>query len=102
MDSTLSALNAYSRVSDLSRQISSETNTQSVGGDFASSVKEALSEVRETGTKTENSISDFAQGRANVVDVVTAVAEAEVALETVVSVRDRVIQSYEEIMRMPI
>ena len=44
----------------------------------------------------------MASGKANVVDVVTAVAETEVAVGTLVSVRDRVIQSYEEIMRMPI
>jgi flagellar hook-basal body complex protein FliE len=37
-----------------------------------------------------------------VVDVVTAVAESETAIETLVSVRDKVIQAYEEIMRMPI
>jgi len=34
--------------------------------------------------------------------VVTAVSETEVAIQTLVSVRDKVIQSYEEIMRMPI
>ena len=39
---------------------------------------------------------------ADVVDVVTAVAESEAALNTLVAVRDRVIQAYEEIMRMPI
>jgi flagellar hook-basal body complex protein FliE len=36
------------------------------------------------------------------VDVVTAVAESETALQTLVSVRDRVISAYEEIMRMQI
>ena len=36
------------------------------------------------------------------VDVVTAVAETEVALSTMVTVRDKVIAAYEEIMRMPI
>jgi len=41
-------------------------------------------------------------GKANVMDVVTAVAETDVAVSTLVSVRDRMIQSYEEIMRMPI
>ena len=41
-------------------------------------------------------------GKANIVDVVTAVAETEVAVEALVSVRDKVIQAYEEIMRMPI
>ena len=36
------------------------------------------------------------------VDVVTAVAESELALETLVAVRDKVIAAYEEIMRMPV
>ncbi len=44
----------------------------------------------------------MAAGKANIVDVVTAVSETEVAVEALVSVRDRVIAAYEEIMRMPI
>ena len=44
----------------------------------------------------------MASGKANVMDVVTAVAETDVAVSTLVSVRDRVIQAYEDIMRMPI
>jgi flagellar hook-basal body complex protein FliE len=36
------------------------------------------------------------------VDVVTAVSETEVAVDALVAVRDRVIQSYEDIMKMPI
>ena len=41
-------------------------------------------------------------GKADIVDVVTAISETEMALETLVSVRDKVISAYEEIMRMPI
>jgi flagellar hook-basal body complex protein FliE len=44
----------------------------------------------------------MASGKSNVMDVVTAVAETDVAVSTLVSVRDRVIQSYEDIMKMPI
>ena len=44
----------------------------------------------------------MAAGKANIVDVVTAVAETEVAVDALVAVRDRVIQAYEEIMKMPI
>jgi flagellar hook-basal body complex protein FliE len=44
----------------------------------------------------------MASGKANVVDVVTAVAEAETAVSALVAVRDNVIQSYQEIMRMGI
>jgi flagellar hook-basal body complex protein FliE len=44
----------------------------------------------------------MAAGKANIVDVATAVTETEVAIEAMVSVRDKVIAAYEEIMRMPI
>jgi len=45
---------------------------------------------------------DLVNGKANVVDVVTAISQTEMAVETMVTVRDRVISAYEEIMRMPI
>jgi flagellar hook-basal body complex protein FliE len=38
----------------------------------------------------------------SLVDVVTAVAEAETTLQTVVAVRDKVIAAYQDIMKMPI
>jgi len=41
-------------------------------------------------------------GNADLVDVVTAVSNAEMVLESVTAVRDRVISAYQEIMRMPI
>jgi flagellar hook-basal body complex protein FliE len=56
----------------------------------------------EQGRKSDGQTLAMASGKANVIDVVTAVAETEVAVGTLVSVRDRMIQSYEDIMRMPI
>jgi flagellar hook-basal body complex protein FliE len=41
-------------------------------------------------------------GKANMIDVATAVAESETAIQTMVAVRDKVIAAYEEILRMPI
>ena len=40
--------------------------------------------------------------QAELADVITAVSNAEVTLQTVVAIRDRVIQAYQDIMRMPI
>ena len=40
--------------------------------------------------------------QADLSQVVTAVAEAETMLNTVVAVRDRVVEAYKDIMRMPI
>ena len=70
--------------------------------DFGSMVSDAVNNVTELGRAAEATQVDMLQGKANLVDVVTAVAETEVALETMVSLRDRVISAYEEIMRMPI
>ncbi len=39
---------------------------------------------------------------ADLVSIVTAVTDAEITLQTVVAVRDRVVGAYQEIMRMPI
>ena len=69
---------------------------------FSSMLKDAMGTVMEAGKKSDGQAQAMATGKANVVDVVTAVAETEVAIDALVAVRDRVIQSYEEIMRMPI
>ena len=42
------------------------------------------------------------QGKADLVDVVTAISSAETSLQTVIAVRDQVIQAYQQIMQMPI
>ena len=72
------------------------------GASFGDMLKNVVGSVVDAGRKSDNQSQALAAGKANVVDVVTAVAETEVAVSALVSVRDRVIQSYEEIMRMPI
>ena len=72
------------------------------GGEFSSLVKEAIGGVVDAGRKSDAQAKAMASGKANMVDVVTAVTETEVAIETLVSVRDKVIKAYEEIMKMPI
>lgn len=70
--------------------------------DFGAVLQSALGNVAEAGHKAEKQAMSAAAGKADMVDVVTAVAESEAALETLVAVRDRVIAAYEDIMRMPI
>ena len=41
-------------------------------------------------------------GKADLTDVVTAVTNAEMTLQTVTAVRDKVVSAYQEILRMPI
>ena len=72
------------------------------GGEFGALLQGAVDSFAQSGRKAEAQALAAAAGKADVVDVVTAVAESEAALETLVAVRDRVIAAYEEIMRMPI
>jgi flagellar hook-basal body complex protein FliE len=72
------------------------------GQSFGALLSGAVGSVAEAGKAAEAQALAAAGGRADIVDVVTAVAESEAALETLVAVRDRVIAAYEDIMRMPI
>jgi flagellar hook-basal body complex protein FliE len=72
------------------------------GQSFSAVLKDAIGSVLDTGRKSDAQTVAMASGKANVMDVVTAVAETDVAVSTLVSVRDKVIQSYEDIMKMAI
>jgi flagellar hook-basal body complex protein FliE len=72
------------------------------GPNFTALLKDALGAVNQAGENADKQAQAMAVGKANIVDVVTAVAESEVAIDAVVSVRDKVIQAYEDIMKMPI
>jgi flagellar hook-basal body complex protein FliE len=50
------------------------------GPDFAALLKQAIGDVAAAGHKSDAEVGALANGRANVVDVVTAVAEAETAV----------------------
>jgi flagellar hook-basal body complex protein FliE len=70
-------------------------------GDFSNLVKDAIKEAVTIGERGESLSIAGINDRADISKVVTAVAEAEVALKTVVTVRDKVIDAYKEIIRMP-
>ena len=105
LNTSLTAANAYNLAQRLTNQTQSEQTLQKAAEnkpDFGAMVKDGVEGVLERGQVAETTAKAMVNGKADVVDVVTAVAETEVALETMVSVRDRVISAYEEIMRMPI
>lgn len=72
------------------------------GGDFARMLADSLQSVADAGQRSDQLGVDMLNGKASIVDVVTAVSQTEMAVESMVSIRDRVISAYEEIMRMPI
>ena len=70
--------------------------------DFGAMVNHAFESMEAKAVSTDKQAVNLAKGEGNIVDVVAAVAETELALETLVSVRDRVVSAYQEVLRMPV
>ena len=102
----LTSLNAaISAYNSAARALSSGEQTEEVsgdGGDFASLLKNGARTAIESGKKSEELAKQAIAGKADVRDVVAAVNNAELTLQTVVAVRDKVISAYTDILKMPI
>ena len=94
--------NTAQLIQDSAKTASSPTVQPGGGGDFASILSQTVQGVVDTGKRSDQVAMNMLEGNASVVDMVTAVAETELAVETMVTVRDKVISAYQEIMRMPI
>ncbi|SDO04015.1 flagellar hook-basal body complex protein FliE [Methylobacterium phyllostachyos] len=104
MASSNFAAGAYAAVQGLAsgRPVPKVQAATETGTDFMQFLGKTLESVGDAGHRADAQAVSAASGKANVVDVVTAVAESETALQTMVAVRDRMISAYEEIMRMQI
>ena len=71
-------------------------------GSFADMVKGATESMVDTLKQSEQLTVEAAAGKADMQEVIMTVANAEMTLQMVVSVRDKVIQAYQDILRMPI
>jgi flagellar hook-basal body complex protein FliE len=72
------------------------------GDSFSDLLKKAATESVKSGDTSEKQSLLATAGKANVTDVVEAVSSAEVTLQAVTAVRDKVVGAYQEILRMPI
>ena len=72
------------------------------GGDFGGVLSRALEGVVQAGRTADAQSTAAISGAGNITEVVAAVSKAELALQTTVTIRDRVVQAYQDIMRMPI
>ena len=101
----INALSAYANAARLAARAAADPQpvaAQNDTGTFSDLVSGAVDSIAKTGQVAEAKVADLAAGKADMVDLVTAVAETELAVETLVTVRDRVISAYQDIMRMPI
>ena len=75
------------------------------GGDeisFAQFLKQGIGQSIDSIKQGEKTSAQAVLGQADLTEVVQAVTNAEITLQTVVAVRDRLVGAFQEIMRMPI
>jgi len=93
--------------------ISAYTNTAnigkgpSIGGEeggvsFSDFLRQKAEDSIKTLKTSESMSAKAVTGEADITDVVQAVGAAELTLQTVVAVRDRLVGAYQDIMRMPV
>lgn len=93
------AVNAYANAA----KIAADTPAPAKGGEsFGKMLQDAASSVTDTLNKSERASLQAVTGNADLAAVTQAVTDAQVALQTVVAVRDRVISAYQDIIKMPI
>ena len=101
-----SITDAIAAYSNAARSVTGGSETAegpaAAGGDFASLLKDGAKAAIEAGKKSEELSKQAIAGKADVRDVVAAVNNAELTLQTVVAVRDKVISAYSDILKMPI
>ena len=94
---------AYQSIANLGGASAASTPASAApGSNFSDFLSGAIKDSINTISQGEQAATNQVAGKANIVDVVNSVNEAELTLDTVVAVRDKVVAAYQSIMNMPI
>lgn len=82
---------------------SGSSSTEANGPSFADTLKQAVNEVNELQKVADKGMQDLATGRTdNIPDVMIAAEKADIALRLMVQVRNKIIDAYQEVMKMQV
>lgn len=84
------------------KQLQDTTPAETTGPSFGDVLKNAAQSAIDAQHTSEKVSAAGVVGKADMTDVLQAINNAEVALNTVLAVRDRVVQAYEAVMRTSI
>ena len=102
ISSPTGGLAAYQAALSRPVQESASNPTTAPGAEFSGLVSNMLAEVRQSGAQANVEITRSVAGQGDLIATATAVNSAELALETLVAVRDRMVAAYNDVMRMQI
>jgi flagellar hook-basal body complex protein FliE len=98
--SGIGSFNVISPVSFDTKKILTEEPSAMSFGEF---LQEALNKVSELQVQSEKLNEDFAAGRTDSIhEVMIATEKADIALQFTMQIRNKILDAYNEIMRMPV
>src|SRR5258706_365803 len=90
------------RIATITTEFDRELGATADGATFQHALTDAMKNAMSQMRTGEAAAGQGAAGQGDIVQVVNSVTAAELTLETVVAIRDRVISAYQDIMKMPI
>ncbi len=93
---------AYQSIANMAGASAPAPAASSAAPGFSDFLSGAINDSIGTIAKGEQAATAQVSGKTNIVDMVNSVNAAELTLDTVVAVRDKVVQAYQSIMNMPI
>ena len=76
--------------------------TAAQGSGFGATLQRALNGVAQSGHTADAKAVEGITGEGNITDIVMAVNQAQLALQSTVAIRDKVVQAYQDVMKMSI
>jgi flagellar hook-basal body complex protein FliE len=90
-----------SAYTNVMKQATKAAPTDDGGVSFSDVLKNSAQQAINAQYRNESVSAAAVAGNASITDVLQAANEAEIALNTVLALRDRMVQAYEQVMRTP-
>lgn len=88
----------YTQVQAAARPVATEAPIRTAGEAFETAATDFMATLRQG----EETVKAGLAGRAEPQAVVEALAATELAVQTAITIRDKVVEAYQEILRMPV
>lgn len=98
ISSSANSITASSAYEKTLGNLSAAEQSDSFGDVFENALHDAI----KTGHTAEEKTAQGLSGHGNLTDIVTSVAEAQTTLQTATALREKMVQSYQEIMKMSV
>ena len=99
------AIDALSRVGTVATTPQAAKTTPDTGGagkTFGESLMSLVESVEQTGADANSAVSNMLDKSGDVHDAMIALQRAEMSLQLTVQIRNKLVNAYQDIMRMPI